>query len=124
MQDISNNNLNANSKIYEILMYVLAVVPFFRLSNILIPLCIWYLKKNDNQSIDFHGKNILNYQIHFSIVVETVRIIAYFTFAPGDIAISLFIPIAYIANFIICLKAAHLTYQGEIYELPRKYTFV
>src|SRR6185295_5600163 len=53
-------------------------VPF---GNVLGPLIIWLVKKNEIPSVDVHGKAALNFQITVSILVYPLAIIGVLTVA-------------------------------------------
>jgi uncharacterized protein len=92
------------------------IFPFF--GNVIGPLIVWQLKKNESEFIDYHGKESLNFQITISIVVivliPTLFILIGFVLLP---MIGLFDAIMII---IAALKASN----GERYQYPLTIRFV
>jgi len=64
------NDLRKEEKTHGMLCHVLAfcgyVIP---LGNILGPLIMWLLKKDESEYVDYHGKESLNFQISILIYV-------------------------------------------------------
>ena len=84
-------------------------IPF---GNILGPLVIWLLKKNEFSSVDVHGKKALNFQITMAIcgMVAGVLCLIFIGFL-------LLIPII-IADIVLTVMAAVKANNGEEYDYP------
>ena len=48
---------------WSLALYLTAIIPIFPLSNVALPLGIWLFKKDEFAGLNWHGKNILNFQI-------------------------------------------------------------
>lgn len=92
---------------------------FLPFGNLLGPLLVWQLKKNEIPAIDRHGKDSLNFQLTITI----------FTLVAGVIACALaFVCIGFIllplvallpiAGFIFAVIAAIKANNGETYQYP------
>jgi hypothetical protein len=85
------------------------VVP---LGNILGPLIIWLVKKDESETVDYHGKESLNFQI-------TVTIAAFVAALTICIAIGLvLLPAVGVANLVFIIIASVKANQGERYRYP------
>lgn len=73
-----NNNISKEERQWAMFCHLAAlagfVIPF---GNIIGPLVLWVLKKDESAFIDYHGKEALNFQISFSIylIVSVILII-------------------------------------------------
>jgi len=84
-------------------------IPF---GNILGPLIIWLIKKNDHVFVDKQGKESLNFQISMSIYcIVAAVLIAIF------IGLLLLVAVA-IVDFILVIIAAVKASNGESYRYP------
>jgi uncharacterized protein len=67
-----------DTKLWNMLCHLSAlaglVLPF---GNILGPLIVWQLKKNEIPSVDQHGKDALNFQITATLILVALVIIAF-----------------------------------------------
>lgn len=104
------------------IMYVVALIPVFPLSNIGLPLIIWLVKKDKSKVINEHGKNILNFQISFTIALFGLMLIGMGTFfSLFIIPIVTFIGFGLIGgNIILTILGAVKAYQKALYNLPFK----
>lgn len=85
------------------------IIPF---GNIIGPLVIWLMKKNEFPSVDAHGKESLNFQI-------TVMIAAIVSAALVCLVIGIFLLIAVgIANIVLVIIASIKVNKGEAYKYP------
>ncbi|MEW5784576.1 MAG: DUF4870 domain-containing protein [Bacillota bacterium] len=102
-------------------------VPF---GNILVPLIIWLIKKDELPLVDEHGKQSLNFQISITVyavlaaVGYVVLLMALFV-VTGDTAPGLFLvllPLLFAVFFIVHLAftiiASIRASNGEIYRYP------
>jgi len=91
------------------------VVPF---GNIIGPLIIWLLKREDSSFVDAQGRESLNFQISFTIYF-VVAILLVFVFV-GIILIPLLILLQFIFVIVAALKAQ----DGGVYHYPLSFRFV
>ena len=91
------------------------VLPF---GNVIAPLVLWILKKDDVPELDVYGKEVLNYQITFSIAL-VIAFLSCFIFI-GFVLL----PIICIANIVFILSATIKVNEGKFYSYPFKITFI
>lgn len=87
-------------------------------SHIIGPLIIWLIKKEDSKYVDYHGIQVLNFQLTMMIV--------YFLCIP---LIFLFIgiallPVAVLVNIIFTIMGAVAAQNGEYYKYPFSFKFL
>jgi uncharacterized Tic20 family protein len=89
--------------------FVGAIVPF---GNIIAPLVIWLLKKEESEFVDYHGREAVNFQITISIayVVAFVLIFVLIGF--------LLLPALMIFDLVVTIIAAVKASNGEYYRYP------
>lgn len=111
--------------------------------NIIIPLIVWWLKKNEHPFINDHGKESLNFQISLTIYsiigIIVVMLIGGVTCGVGFVANSqwlfsmglTFLVVIVVVGIIItilqvvfCSFAAFKAYQGEFYHYPNTIRFL
>lgn len=132
MNDIIPNNNSAqggklnHEKWLTVAMYVGGMVNIFPFSNIIVPLVIWLLKKDESNIIKSHGINVLNFQITISILMLVILGITALTFfLVVTIPLSGFAVFALaIANIIVSIIGAVKAYKNEFYQLPLQYKFI
>lgn len=86
--------------------------------NIIGPLIIWLIKKDEWQFVDHHGKEALNFQISVTIY----SIIA--VFLCFVIVGFILLPIIFIADVILTIIAAIKANDGEEYVYPYTIRFI
>lgn len=84
----------------------------FALAHILVPLVIWLVKRADSPQINATGKEVLNFQISYSIYLAVSGLLC-FVF----IGLLLF-PILFVAWVTLTIIAAVKTSNGEEYRYP------
>lgn len=88
------------------------------IGNILGPLIIWLIKRNDSKFVDAHGKESLNFQI--SVTIYLLGCLAVALISCGFLAV-VSIPVAIIigiAAIVLAIIAAIKANNGEMYEYP------
>ncbi|MCF6177344.1 MAG: DUF4870 domain-containing protein [Victivallaceae bacterium] len=90
-------------------------VPF---GNILGPLIIWLIKKDEMPTVDKHGKESLNFQISMTIygLIASLLIFVFIGF--------LLVPIVVIAQIIFVVIASIKANNGEFYNYPLTIRFI
>ena len=91
------------------------LIPF---GNVIAPLVVWLLKKDEHPWIDEQGKEALNFQICMAIYL----LIAAATFC-AFIGIVLF-PVVYITGLVLTIIASVKASNGESYRYPLTIRFV
>ncbi len=85
---------------------------FIPFGNIVGPLLVWVMKKEDSPFIDFHGKEALNFQISVTIyfIIATALII----FLIGIPLLLLLFLFSYVFPILAAIRAA----EGNYYYYP------
>lgn len=108
------------ARTWNMLCHLSALAGFFiPFGNLLGPLIVWQIKKNEFPSVDIHGKAALNFQITVliaSIVAAVVAIILSF-FCVGFLLIPLVLLIA-LAGLVFAIIAGIKANNGEDYKYP------
>ncbi len=109
-----------NARIWDMLCHLTALagligIPF---GNLLGPLIVWLIKKNEMPSVDAHGKESLNFQISMTLYV-LVSIALIFV----GIGILLLIALG-VANLILIIIAAFKASNGTPYQYPLTIRFL
>lgn len=85
------------------------VIPF---GNLLGPLIVWQLKKNEIPSVDQHGKDALNFQI--TVTIALLICIPLFVVVIGFVLM----PLIGLAALILMIIAGIKANNGEAYRYP------
>jgi hypothetical protein len=80
--------------------------------HIIVPLAIWLIKRADSPEIDATGKEVLNFQISYSIYTA-VGILLCFVLIGFAI-----LPIVLVTWLVCMVLAAVKTGNGELYRYP------
>lgn len=94
------------------------IVLGFALAHVIAPLVIWLIKRADDPSIDATGKEVLNFQISFTI---------YFAIAGGLCWLLigfLILPILFVIWLACTILAAIRTSNGGFYRYPLTLRFL
>ncbi len=83
--------------------------------NIVIPLIIWFMKRDKSPFLDHHAREELNFQITLSVAIGIW--IALKMMLVGLLLLPL-VPIAIIVVLIFMVRAAIITSRGEYYKYP------
>jgi len=84
----------------------------FALAHIIVPLIIWLLKRSESPSIDATGKEVLNFQISYSIYLA-VSLLLWFVCIGVPVTIGIGV-----AWLVLTIIAAIKTSNGENYRYP------
>ena len=98
------------------------VIPF---GNIIGPLVVWQMKKNELPSVDAHGKQALNFQLTVAIALLAVAILAFILsfFCIGVLLVPVVIAIAW-AGPIFAIIAGIKVNDGKDYKYPYTLTLI
>ena len=98
------------------------VIPF---GNILGPLLVWQIKKNEFPSVDIHGKAALNFQITVTIAALVGIAVAFLLsfFCVGYLLFPVVMLIG-LAGLIFAIIAGIKANNGEDYKYPYSFEFV
>ena len=108
---------NSLAVVMHLLGFSWFVFPFY--GNILGPLVLWLIKRGDSPYLDRVGKEVLNFQISFSIYISA-------TLAVGTVLLIFLIGILFyflaaaiwVAWIILMIVGAVKTSNGEEYKYP------
>lgn len=84
----------------------------FALAHIVVPLVIWLVKKSDSPEIDATGKEVLNFQISFTIYSLIAGALCFVLIG------FLILPILVVVWLVCIVIAAVKTSNGEPYNYP------
>jgi uncharacterized Tic20 family protein len=95
------------------------------LGNILGPLIVWLIKKNELPLVEVHGKRALNFQITATIalIVTAVSAVILSFVCIGYLLIPV-IFVIFIADLVYTIIAAVKTSNGEDFKYPYSFEFV
>ena len=111
--DTVDDEISSDDRTWGILVHAAAfvgvVVPF---GNVLGPLVVWLIKKDDSRFVDENGKQALNFQITWTIVL----FIALFTILVG-IGV-LLVPLVGLVWLVLVVLAIIRASNDEVYDYP------
>ena len=94
------------------------IVLGFALAHVLVPLVIWLIKRADSPEIDDTGKEVLNFQISFSIYFLIAGALCWLLIG------FLILPILLLIWLVCTILAAVRTSNGETYCYPMTIRFL
>jgi uncharacterized protein len=118
---------NASSRSWEVLCHLsgaagLIGVPF---GNVLGPLIVWLLKRDESPAIDDHGKESLNFHLSWTlwaVIYCVTALIA--TFFIVGIFMWLLLPVGWLAMAILIVVGSVKASNGELYRYPLTVRFL
>ena len=121
------SNPESQARMWNMLCHLSALaacigIPF---GNILGPLIIWQIKKNEFPSVDLHGKAALNFQITVTIAAVIGAALAFMLsfFCVGFLLFPVVVLIV-LAGMILAIIAGIKANNGEDYKYPYSIEFV
>jgi hypothetical protein len=94
------------------------IVLGFTLAHVIVPLVIWLIKRADSPQIDITGKEVLNFQISFSIYFLIAGALCWLLIG------FLILPVLLIIWLVYTILAAVRTSNGETYHYPMTIRFL
>lgn len=122
MSHWQEDSLTREEKNYAMLTHLLALAVFILPSfgNIIGPLVIWLIKKDDSAFIDENGKESLNFQISVTIYMVVSIILAFLS-----LGLLLILPLAVsIMALVFVIIASVKVSNGEDYSYPLTIRFI
>ena len=116
----TGENPQTKNRNWDVLCHLAALAGFIGipLGNVIGPLVVWLIKKDEIPSVNQHGRESLNFQISMTIYT----IIAAFSFF---IAIGIILlPAILLTNLILLIIAAVKANKGEFYRYPLTIRFI
>lgn len=95
-----------------------AGLPLPPLGQILAPLIIWLLKRSQSAYLDYVGKEVLNFQISYTIYTVLATALCYLCIG------FIFLPVVFVLWIIFMIIAAVKTSNGEGYAYPLTIKFL
>ncbi len=105
-----------NSKYYTwgMLCHLCALVLYIGIpfGNIIGPLVIWLIKKDESPFVDAHGKESLNFQISMTLygIIAGLLCLIFIGYV--------LLPILLIANIVLIIMGAVAANRGDMYQYP------
>lgn len=87
------------------------LLPIF-LAHILVPLTIWLLKRSESEGIDATGKEVLNFQISYTLYLIVAGMLCFVLIG------FLIFPLFFIPWLLLPIVAACRTSNGKFYRYP------
>jgi uncharacterized protein len=101
-------------RVWVLLCHLTALTLFIGIpfGNIIGPLIVWLVKKQEFSSVDAHGKESLNFQISMTIytIIAGLSVFVLVGF--------ILLPAVLIANLVLVIIAAIKASNGEFYRYP------
>ena len=94
------------------------IVLGFALAHVIVPLVIWLMKRAESPQIDATGKEVLNFQISFSIYFLIAGVLCWLLIG------FLILPVLFIIWLVCTILAAVRTSNGESYRYPMTIRFL
>ena len=111
--------LTKPDRTWDILCHITALAGFLiPFGNIIGPLVVWLIKKDQMPSVDQHGKESVNFQI--SMTIYYIVCLVLFLVAIGVFLL----PIVLLANLILTIVATIKASNGEFYSYPATIRFI
>jgi uncharacterized Tic20 family protein len=111
-----NNQSDRNTATLLHLMGFLGLV--FPLGNVVGPVILWLVKKDESPLIDKEGKKAINFQITMSIAMIISTLLIFIVVG------LIFIVAIMILEFVAIITAAIRTSQGQEYNYPFSFEFL
>lgn len=138
---MDTNTREQNVRTWSMLCHIAALAGlFFGLGNIIGPLLVWQIKKNELPEIEPHGKEALNFQITITLIniVAAVVLIGFvgaafgfrsywrspFAILSGGFGLGSIILIINLAAWILAVVAGLKANNGEFYKYPFAIRFI
>jgi len=114
-------NPESQARMWNMLCHLSALVGYIGIpfGNIIGPLIVWQVKKNEFPSVDIHGKAALNFQITLTIAILVV-VVSAFVLSFFCVGYLLF-PVAALlglAGLVLTIIAGIKANNGEDYKYP------
>jgi len=115
----SESSLTQDEKLWAMLCHLTAfagyIIPF---GNIIGPLVMWLIKKEESEYVNKHGKSSLNFEISFTIYALIAVLLVF---------VAIGIPILIILGIfqvIVVIIASIRAFDGQYYKYPLTMEFV
>jgi hypothetical protein len=109
----AEGDVSSDERTWAILVHASAFAGLFvPFGNILAPLVVWLIKREESEFVDANGKQALNFQMTWTAII----VLALFSIVVG---VGLFlVPIVALAWVILVVLAAVRASEDEVYDYP------
>lgn len=108
-----------DERLFAMLCHLTSLLGYlFPFANIVIPLVIWLVKKDESPMIDYHGKESVNFQISVTIY-EVAALLSMFLLV-GFVLL----PVVIVFALVVVILASVKAYNGEPYQYPLCIRFI
>ncbi len=112
-------SLRPEEKTWGMLAHIAALVGYIiPLGNIIGPLLVWMLKKEESAFVDFHGKESINFQITMTIYVVAALILMLLV-----VGVVLIVAV-FLFDLVMIVVAAIKAANGEKFRYPLSIRFI
>jgi uncharacterized Tic20 family protein len=89
-------------------------------ANIIVPVVIWMLKKDQSAFVNEHGKEAINFQINLSVWAIIISVVGFLLIflVIGIFLLPLALGALVIAGLILGIMAGIKAYEGNYYRYP------
>ena len=117
--DETKNSIEKNERVWGVFCHLGAFAGYlFPFGNIIAPLIVWLLNKDESPFVDNQGRESLNFQISITIYMVVAGLLC-FIFIGIPILAGLVI-----FDLVVVIKAALKANQGEYYRYPLTIRFI
>jgi len=120
-----SKEVNKDARTWAMVCHLVGLVglPLPVVGNIVTPLIIWQIKKDDFPFVDEQGKEAVNFQISMSLY-GIVGSVACLITCVGAVLIPFLVGAVYIVDFVFLLIAAVKANNGHHYRYPLTIRFI
>ena len=115
---IGDREITRDERLWATLAHLGGLLIFAAPLQILAPLVIWLIKKEESPFIDAHGKEALNFQISVFIYTLIASITLFFCIG------FVLVPAIIIADLVYVIIAATKANQGSTFQYPLTIRFI
>lgn len=116
----NSSGLSSDDKLFGMLCHLASFCVFIGIpfGNIIGPVVLWLLKKNDSNFVDYNGKESINFQITITIASIIAGILCLILVG------YLLLLVLFIINIIVVVQASLKANNGETYRYPFSLPFI
>ena len=113
---VNTSKIHRDDKNLAVLAHLLPLLGFMMPGlNVVIPLVIWWLKRDKSTFVEHHARESLNFQITFSLLCVLWSVLT--VFLVGWLLLPL-VPVVLIVALLFMFRAAMKAGNGEFYRYP------
>lgn len=128
VENESKHNISNNTT-YAVVLHLSSFAGYlFPFGNIILPVVLWLVKKDESHFIDVHGKSTINFEISLMLYTLILAIlivpITIFTLGMGLVALLIAALPLLIAYIVVKIQAAIQASNGRYYQYPFTIEFI